>query len=84
MDTPMNNEVVIANELIWQIIKSSNVDAIAYDEQLNELHVRFKGGAHYAYEVPSMSVYSDLMVADSVGGFLNKNIKNKYKFRKVS
>ncbi len=64
-------------------VKSSNIEAVGFDETLQELYVRFKGGNLYVYyEVPDLD-YVNFMAADSPGGWLNANIKGKYKYRKI-
>jgi hypothetical protein len=65
-------------------VKSSNVAGVGYDEDTNELHVVFKGGGYYIYTGPSKSIHSEMMAADSIGGFLNERIKDKFKYRKVT
>ena len=66
-------------------VRSSNVAAIGYDVDKQELYVRFKGskGEVYVYEKVYPDVHSNLMACDSIGGFLSKNVKPHYKFRKV-
>ena len=60
----------------WQEVKSSNIDAIAYDEDEKELHVRFKSGAEYVYFDVSPVVFQGLKDADSKGKYLNEHIKS--------
>jgi KTSC domain len=64
-------------------VVSSNIDSVGYDNDKQELHVMFKGGKVYIYEKVYQSVHSNMMAADSIGGFLSKTIKPHYKFRKV-
>lgn len=63
---------------------SSNVDEIGYDEEAKELHVRFKDGSLYIYSDFEPAKNTELIASDSKGSFIHKNIKGKYKFRKVS
>lgn len=63
-------------------VESSNIKEIGYDTEKKELHVHFKGGAGYIYKEVSHLIYNRLMCAGSVGGFLAKEIKPKYKFEK--
>ena len=68
----------------FKSVKSSNVDAIAHDAETNTLHVRFKGGgAVYAYQGVDAAKHAALLAADSVGGFLNSQIKGKHAHSKV-
>ncbi len=64
-------------------VQSSNIDSVGFDGDNEELHVIFKNGGHYVYEKVASSIHSSMIAADSAGGFLAKNIKNKFKFRKI-
>lgn len=67
-------------EMIY--VDSSNVEAIGYDADAQELHVQFtSGGTYVYYEVPS-SVFDAFMSAASKGSFLNREIKSVYRFTK--
>jgi KTSC domain len=61
-------------------VKSSNVWAVGHEPDTKTLHVQFKNnkgqpGSHYAY-FPVEPVTLDAMLeADSIGQFLNANIK---------
>lgn len=62
-------------------VKSSNVVAVGWEE--NKLYVQYPGGI-YSYENVSKDLYEKLLNAESKGKFLNEEIKNKFKFMKVS
>jgi len=67
-------------------VKSSNILAIGHDEATNTLHVMFKGGGHYTYTGVPLDMFGTMLTADSVGGFLNSEIKSnpdKYKHAKI-
>ena len=65
-------------------VDSTNIEAIGYDENTQELHVRFlKSGETYVYYGVEKWVFQELMRADSKGIYLNTNIKGKYQFGKV-
>lgn len=62
---------------------SSNILAVGYSKEWNELWVHFKNGGIYVYvEVPPAPAEA-MLAADSKGGYLAANIKGKYKFKKV-
>ena len=62
---------------------SSNVVAVGYDPNTLTLEVEFKDGAVYLYfDVPE-TVYQELMRADSIGKFMNANIRNNYRYTKT-
>lgn len=62
---------------------SSNVASVGYDPQTMTLEVEFLGGSVYQYfDVPE-SEYSGLIGADTVGGYLNSNIKGRYRYARI-
>lgn len=65
-------------------IDSSNIEAVGYDSDSQELHVRFlKSGETYVYYNVDEWVFQDLMRADSKGAYLNTNIKDQYQYSKL-
>jgi hypothetical protein len=64
-------------------VKSSNIEAIGYDHENNDLHIKFIGGKTYIYEKVVLSVYDELMTAESVGKYFSAYIKNKYVTRMI-
>ena len=71
------------SEIRMTPVESTNIKAVGYDRELSELHVEFKSGGYYIYSKVPELVHGNMMAADSVGGFLNKHLKNNYSFRKV-
>ncbi len=66
-----------------QFVDSSNIEAIGYDPEAQELHVRFlKSGDTYVYSDVNHSVFDELMQAESKGSYLNRRIKGNYQYRK--
>lgn len=67
-------------EMNWVTVSSSNVAALAYDEQAEALWVEFKAGNRYQYfEVP-LNIYEECLRASSVGQYFNANIKNRFRY----
>ena len=65
-------------------VDSSNVEAIGYDPDAQELHVRFvKSGETYVYYGVEEWVFQELIQADSKGTYLNTNIKGNYQYGKL-
>ena len=62
----------------WVKVESTNVDAVCYEQEV--LFVKFKGGACYQYTSVPPSLYEQLMLAESKGNFLNKQIKGTYNY----
>lgn len=64
---------------------SSMVVSIGYDDSCSELYVQFKNGDVYKYIDVPLSVFNAAIEADSVGSYIDKNIKKKnYRYQKVS
>lgn len=67
-------------EMIY--VDSSNIEAIGYDDDAQELHVRFLWGGYYIYQGVPRQIYDDIMLASSKGSFFNREVKNIYQFAK--
>jgi len=66
----------------WQMVKSSNIDAVAYDPSAKILRVRFiKSGAYKYFDVPE-HIYEELLHAESVGKYFSEWIKGVFEFEK--
>lgn len=64
-------------------VQSSNVVSVGYDSTTMTLEIEFVGGSVYQYfDVPELE-YSNLIGAESVGGYLHRNIKNSYRYLKI-
>ena len=67
-----------------QYVDSSNIEAIGYDGNNRELHVRFlESGETYVYEDVDEAVFQDMLQTESKGSFLNRQIKHSHNFRKL-
>ena len=67
-------------EMIY--VDSSNIEAIGYDDDGQELHVQFLGGGYYIYHDFPRNIFDELMNASSKGSFLNREVKSVYRFTK--
>lgn len=67
-------------EMIY--VDSSNVEAIGYDEDGQELHVQFLGGGYYIYHSVPREIFDGLTCAPSKGSYLNREVKGFYQFTK--
>ena len=63
-------------------VDSSNIEAIGYDDDAQELHVRFLGGETYVYSGVPSQVFDALMDAPSKGSYLNREVKGVYDYSK--
>ena len=64
-------------------VTSSSVATVGYDVTTMTLELEFVDCSVYQYfDVPEAE-YRGLVTADSVGRYLNQNIKNSYRYTKV-
>jgi hypothetical protein len=63
---------------------SSVIKSYFYDEDKKILRIVYQSGAVYDYLNLSQTVFDDFKSAFSKGTFLNKVIKPKFQFRKIS
>ena len=64
-------------------VQSSNVAEVGYDPTTMTLEVAFRNGTVYQYfDIPEI-LYQELLHAESVGKFLNTQIKNNYRYVKL-
>ena len=71
------------DDLNWETVTSSNVDAIAYESPTNTLFVRFKSGAIYMYQEVPRFVYQTLRSAGSKGKFHYSAIRTTYNYARI-
>ncbi len=67
-------------ELIY--VDSSNIEAIGYDDDTQELHVKFLSSGYYIYQGVPRQIFDEMMMAQSKGSFLNREVKGVYQFTK--
>lgn len=60
------------------IPNSSSIAEIGYNAERSALYVRFNGGKLYRYDDVPPIMFDELKAADSVGKFVNANIKTQY------
>jgi len=63
-------------------VDSSSLEAVGYDSDSQELHVRFWAGTVYIYYEVPQQVVDAFMSAPSKGSFYNRDIRNVYRFSK--
>jgi len=66
-----------------QTVYSSNVEEIGYDEDRQEMTVRWKSGKVSAYSGVPEELAQQVANAPSVGSMLNSDIKNQYSHRYI-
>lgn len=66
-----------------QPVTSSSLAEVGYDAEFETLEVKFKHGGIYQYFNVPPFMYERLMNADSLGRFLNREIKGHYQEAKL-
>lgn len=66
-----------------KVLGSSTIEAIGHDPGANELHVKFKSGATYAYTDVHRLYYQKMLEANSAGSYHAEHIKGVFKHRKL-
>ena len=61
---------------------SSNVKSVGYER--NVLEVEFLNNSIYQYKDVPRQVYSDMLVAQSIGKYLNQFVKPRYSYEKIN
>ena len=64
-------------------VSSSNIESIGYDEQNQQVYVRFLNGSLYVYKGVPPHEYQNLMEAPSQGSYLHRSFKNVYPYERV-
>jgi hypothetical protein len=76
------------SKVTLEIKNSSNVASVSYDYDTEELEIKFKdkekGIRTYVYHKVPDKVFLDITTADSVGKYINQNVKNKFHYRLVA
>jgi hypothetical protein len=70
-------------ENFMQPVESSNLAAVGYNQDNEQLFIEFKNGNVYVYDNVPFPVYTDLMDADSLGSYFHKYIRTSYEYRKL-
>jgi hypothetical protein len=65
-------------------VASSAVRAVRYDHTRGELDVRYEDGEEYRYVDVPRSKFRSLLKADSIGRFVNQQIKPFHPARKIT
>ena len=65
-------------------VDSSNIEAIGYDTENQELHVLFlKSGETYVYYDVEQWIFHEFLQADSKGVYLHSNVKENHQYSKL-
>ncbi len=65
-------------------VESSNIEAVGYDKDARQLHVRFlKTGATYVYDAVDEWVFDEFRQCESRGKYFNQEIRDAYNFSRL-
>lgn len=64
-------------------VSSSNIDSIGYNEDNQEVYVRFLNNSLYVYKGVSKQEFENLRDAPSLGSYLHRNFKNVYPYERI-
>lgn len=64
-------------------VASTNLRAIGYDTETQDLEVHFENGLKYRYRLVPAAVFDGLLNAPSKGQYFNRTIKDRYRFIKL-
>lgn len=64
-------------------VTSTNISEIGYDQPSQTLEVMFRNGGVYQYFDIPRHEYDNLLRAASIGEYLNRSIKGRYRYARV-
>ena len=64
-------------------VASSNVGSIGYNEDTQELYVRFLNNSLYVYKNVPKIEFEGLENAPSIGSYIHRNLRNVYAYERV-
>ena len=65
------------------LVESTTLRSAGHDARSAILELQFRNGAVYQYFLVPLSVYQDLLGASSKGVYFNRNIRNRYRYRRT-
>lgn len=63
--------------LDFEPVRSSQIKHIAFDEDNQELHIRFRNKKNYKYSPFTKKEYDEFKNSESLGKYFHKNIKKR-------
>jgi hypothetical protein len=64
-------------------VSSSNISSVGFDSDTQTLEIEFTNGNIYQYFDVPVTVYEELMQAESKGKFLSTQIKGVYRYARL-
>lgn len=68
---------------IMNVVTSSQINAIGYDNETKTLFVEFSSGKTYMYENVPIRIFNNLSIATSPGSYFNTMVRGKYEYETV-
>ena len=68
----------IVSRIPREAVESSALAAVGYSRRLHALEIEFRDGLIYRYEAVPVSLYREMMAAESKARFYNRNVRGKY------
>src|SRR5215470_17453301 len=78
-EEPTNGSKHVVSHIPRQEVQSSAIAKIGYSKRRHVLEIEFVNGAVYRYFDVPLSVYDDLMSAESKARFYDSNIRKHYR-----
>lgn len=78
----IKTERIIGKKIICEI-DSTTLRKVEYDTSNRKLLVTFKGDIQYEYDDVPHSVFTKFRMAESQGGFFNKEVARKFTYNKI-
>lgn len=66
------------------VVQSSTLVSVWYLPDQSLLEVRFRDGTAYRFFDVPRHCLRDLLLSDSKGGYFNRNIRNRFRFERLS
>lgn len=67
-----------------QLVVSSNLRSVGYDESSRILEIEFRNGGVYRYRDVPLEVHQELMNSPSLGKYFLANIRDIYQYDKAA
>ncbi|WP_316839280.1 KTSC domain-containing protein [Pedobacter gandavensis] len=65
-------------------VSSSNVESVGYDNENQNVFVKFLNQSIYVYKGVPEFEFQNLLTASSVGSYIHRSFKNVYPYERVS
>lgn len=65
-------------------VESSNVKSVGYDEDNKNIYVELINGKCYTYVNVPKKIFEDLLIAPSIGSYINRYLKDSYTLKSIN